>query len=534
MKTIKLAYKVILSVALIAFTSCGDMLDLEPLDNFGSGNYWKTEAQVTAYIEGIHQQLRSKQAQQHILEFGELRGGHFKDGVSADGLTISKGEIRLQNLSKDKPGVTKFGDIYGCITNLNLFIARVTDATFLPEAKKNYYLGQVYGLRALYYFDLYRVYGGVPLRLGIEVIDGELDPNKLYLPRAKPSEIMVQIKSDLDKSLEYFGDVNNFNPYGHGAKVYWSKAATECLIGDVYLWNSKVSIGDNIANEADLEKAKKHLTSVKDNYGLSLQSKFTDIYSTNNKGNSEIIFAARFLEGEQESSVPRGFTYSLVSGTTNSSSYREDGSVWNDPFEILTNGQQMYEYDVELFNSFDIEDTRRDATFMASYRKNENGELYLYGTHVRKNLGTLNSQGNRVYDGDIVYYRLAWVYLALAEIANMEGDNAKVEEYINLVRARAYGNEAGNFKFTAGDFTTNELAILREKDKEFIQEGQRWWDLCRMTLTKGGKHLVFCPEGGIDGQRAVLSEKEAYKVLWPLEQGMLDNDPMLEQTPGYE
>ncbi|MCS2808001.1 hypothetical protein NXY17_00030 [Bacteroides fragilis] len=40
------------------------------------------------------------------------------------------------------------------------------------------------------------------------------------------------------------------------------------------------------------------------------------------------------------------------------------------------------------------------------------------------------------------------------------------------------------------DFTTNELAVhSTEKDKEFIQEGQRWWDLRRMTLTKGGTPL---------------------------------------------
>ncbi len=73
-------------------------------------------------------------------------------------LAISSGEIRLQNLSKETPGVTKFGNIYGCITNINLFIARVTDANFIPEAKKNYYLGQAYGVRAFYYFDLYKVF----------------------------------------------------------------------------------------------------------------------------------------------------------------------------------------------------------------------------------------------------------------------------------------------------------------------------------------------------------------------------------------
>lgn len=322
MRNLKFIHIMVLNIAAIVATSCGDMLDLAPIDNYGSTSYWKTESQVSAYIDGLHKQLRDM-AEQHIITFGELRGGHYKDGTSADGLAISSGEIRLQNLSKETPGVTKFGNIYGCITNINLFIARVTDANFIPEAKKNYYLGQAYGLRAFYYFDLYRVYGGVPIRLGVEVIDGVLDPNKLYLGRAKPSEVISQIKKDLETSLQYFGENSDFNSYGHGTKVYWSKAATECLAGEVYLWNSKVTIGDNKATESDLSKAKKYLKDVEGNYGLQLQQDFKRIFSADNKGNSEVIMAVSYMEGEAENSLSRGYTYSLVSGTTNKDSFRE-------------------------------------------------------------------------------------------------------------------------------------------------------------------------------------------------------------------
>ena len=163
------------------------------------------------------------------------------------------------------------------------------------------------------------------------------------------------------------------------------------------------------------------------------------------------------------------------------------------------------------------------------------GELYVYGTHVCKNLGSLNAQGNRVYDGELILYRLSCVYLALAEFANMESDNAYVEKYINLVRNRAYKSEAGSHIYKASDFLTNELAILHEKDKEFVQEGQRWWDLCRMKNPKDGIPLVFCIEGDNDNKVAIHDQKTAaYKVLWPLDQNILDNDSALEQTPGYE
>jgi len=514
-------------------TSCSDALDLAPIDYYGSESYWRTEAHAIGYIDGIHKHLRDA-AWQHSIVFGELRGGHYINDVTGDGSAIDNGSIIRQNFDANNTGVSNFGDLYGRITNCNLFIARVTDATYISEEKKNYLLGMVYGLRAFYYFDLYRIYGGVPLRLGVEVIDGVLDPTKLYMSRATPSQVMAHIKSDLQKSLELFGPSNNLDPYNFGKKAYWNKAATESLIGEVYLWNAKVTTGDNAANQADLAVAKKHLENVVNNYGLTLLPDFAKVFDANNKGNDEIIFAVRFAEGEASNNLG-AYTYNISTGSVNKNSYLEDGSLFDDPLRTAgASSVQRYEYKKALFLSFDKEDRRRNATFTAAYKKDDEGNLSLWSTHVSKNIGYINSNGIRQWVGDFVFYRLSWVYLTLAEIANMEGNNAKVEEYVNKVRQRAYGTDwSSEVAYSAGDFTTNELAILKEKNKEFVQEGQRWWDLRRMTLTKGGKHLVFTSEGSIDGIPVLDEATEAHKVLWPLNKGLLDNDDALEQTPGY-
>lgn len=528
-------YGVMALSSVMVTTSCSDWLELAPEDNYGSGSYWQTEAQVTAYIDGIHKHLRDA-AFQHSLVFGELRGGNFRNGATSDGNTASYGNIILQNFDEFNTGVTKFGDVYGRITNINLFIARVTNANYISEAKKKFFLGQVYGLRAFYYFDLYRVYGGVPLRLTPDVVDGVTDPTELYMARSTPKEVMAQIKSDIATSLNYFGDVNDFDPYKRGNKVYWSKAATESLKGEVYLWTSKVTTGDDVANEADLVEAKKSFESVASNYSLSLQPSFERVFDVKNKANSEIIFAIRYLEGEATNNL-NNFLYNMATGSTKNR-FKADGTVFGDPLGVQTSGTQTCEYNLSLFNSFDDADTRKLATFIGSYSKDTTTNvLSLYGTHVRKNIGYINAQGARIYNGDMTFYRLPLIYLSLAEIANMEGNNADVEKYINLVRERAYGTEnwdPAKYGYKAGDFTQNELAILAEKDKEFVQEGQRWWDVRRMTLTKGGKHLVFCAEGNPNGSAPLLNEAtEAHKVLWPLERTILNNDPKLTQTPGY-
>lgn len=520
----------------VTLSSCkNDLLDLAPIDHYGSENYWKTPEQAKGYMIGIHNNVRS-QDWQHMMTFGELPGGSFKNAAtSSDAMSLVAGNIRLHNFDEEHT-VGNFGGLYGRIANLNLFIARV-DGCGLSDAERDYYLAQVYGLRAYYYFELHRVWGGVPIRLGTEVIDGERDQQKLYAERETPKAVLAQVRSDLEKSLKLFGDTKDFGKYGFPSKAVWSKAASECLAADVALWSAKVTTYDAKADPSQIAVAKKYLESVRDNYGLSLQKDFARIFDTSNKANSEIILASRYLEGEAGNGAA-SFLYDLNTGQSKDQ-LREDGTPFGNPFQI-SGGNQSYQYDDNLFLSYDKADSRRNATFMPVYSRKtfeEKGKMVLWGTHLCKNLGHINSQGDRVYDGDVIYYRLAWVYLALAEVANYEGDYAKVAEYINLIRQRAYGAnwDAAKYGYVAGDFTQNELAILREKDKEFVNEGQRWWDLRRMQYTKGGTHLVFKKEAGFYHGTAELDEAtESHMVLLPLAKWQLNDDPKLVQTPGYK
>ena len=51
--------------------------------------------------------------------------------------------------------------------------------------------------------------------------------------------------------------------------------------------------------------------------------------------------AVSYMEGEAENSLSRGYTYSLVSGTTNKDSFRENGTPWDDALDIQNNGQEL-------------------------------------------------------------------------------------------------------------------------------------------------------------------------------------------------
>lgn len=555
-----------LSTVLVAFSmgivSCADNLDLSPIDYYGASNFWTTEAQAIGNISAMMQQFRGYNFQT-VITYGEIRGGAYTlETTGSDGASLNSQYLREQNLSATNYGVANFGDYWGLIANANLFIARVEDADYFSnEDTKNYCLGIVYGLRAYYYFLLYRAYGGVPLRLTPDVVDGNYDATSLYMPRAKASEVMEQIKSDIATSLDYFGDQTSFDFDGDSknAKYYWSKAATEMLAGEVYLWNSKVTVGDQVADKNDLSIAKTYFQNVINNYGLSMQDSFEDVFSVNNKQNSEIIFAFQCDEDEVTNAIPVNYGYGIITGYTIGTAYDINGNLWDNPDQIAST-QQRYQYSNALWYQFDEEDTRRDITFSTSWH--DQAATQLRGTFVRKNLGGISSATNyRAYDGDQPIYRLPLAYLSLAEIANMEGNFTDVENYINLVRQRAYGEnwDPSVYAYKAGSFLENEVAILHEKDKEFVQEGQRWWDVCRMSVSaECGEtdHLVFHNEGHVAygltitenmkelnassweeaseiTVKPILETSNAYRVLWPIDSSTLGSDPTLEQTPGY-
>ena len=475
MKQLHYILGALLSVAALVNTSCSkDPLDLGPIDYYGSGSYWKTEANFDSYIVGLHKNMRD-QAWVHNVIISELRGGSYLIGTSTDGTGVSYGDILSQNFDAEHTGLSNFGDYYGKITNLRM-------------------------------------------------------------PRTDASKVLAQIKEDLDKSLSFFGSDQSFSL----GKDFWSKAATLALAGEVYLWSAKVATLDQAAGGAsDITKAKSYYDQLLSGYGLALQDNFADVFAHGKKLNSEVIFAIHYDETEATNEFNM-YTYMSDGRGITPTQLNEQGQPFGDPLNLNGAGGQRYQYINNMFLAYDKADSRRLATFLPSYDKDtyvSTGTLALYGTVCAKNTGHTNAAGVHYFDSDMIYYRLAGVYLALAEIANYQGNGADVEKYVNLVRQRGYGSnwDKSLYGFTAGSFTENELAILAEKDKEMVMEGQRWWDVRRMTLTKDGKHLVFCAEGNPahDGTSLLNESSEAHKVLWPINSGVMSNDPSIEQTTGY-
>lgn len=493
----------------ISFTSCKKQLDLSPVSSITDANYWSTPDQFDAFVSGVHARFRSHTGALQAL--GEMRSDIFgtepgNAGTFTGEATQGVERMWQQSLTLDAAGVSNFGGFYSNIVQLNLLIEKLTNTTIVTPSNKNYYLGIAYGMRAFYYFQMVRAWGDVIIQT--DAITA-IDVSNLAKPASPASEVMALIKSDIKNSLTNYGADYSFK----NQKGYWSKPATQMLKAEVFLWTAHKGGGN-----ADATIALTALNDIQTKVpSLSLLPSFANVFASNNKGNSEIIFAIRY--SLNEASLPFAGTFypqtALLANYYDSAANRKF-NVTQDNYGGLLRAPVR----VATFRKFDDLDSRKRFTIQAAYNSSAPGVYTIAGAFIKKYEGEQN-QGSRIYTNDFPIYRYADLLLMKAEAKVLLGQSPETE--INLVRSRAYG---ANYVASLHGFPNQSIdanpkeALLKERLFEFIFEGKRWLDLRRF-----GDAYVF--------EHTSVLPAEAFKVLWPVDRNSLTNNRLLTQTPGY-
>eukprot|EP01118_Nematostelium_gracile_P006836 TRINITY_DN2206_c0_g2_i1.p1 TRINITY_DN2206_c0_g2~~TRINITY_DN2206_c0_g2_i1.p1 ORF type:complete len:515 (-),score=104.36 TRINITY_DN2206_c0_g2_i1:606-2150(-) len=501
----------LVGMSAVLLGACKKDLDLKPVSSLSDASYWKTPDQVDAFVNGLHARFRGHTANFEYL--GELRSGIY--GTDPGTTASFTGEATqgfermwLHTLDVDNPGVSNFGGFYDNINQLNLLIDKLNTTAVVSEPVKANYLGIAHGMRAFYYFQLYRTWGAVIIQTEPTVT---LDIANLAKAAASEAEVLALVKADIDASNSNFGSDYSFSPKLR--KGFWSKSATQMLKAEVYLWTAHRQGG-----AADAAIAKTALTDIQANAaGLSLVANYADVFSVTNKDNSEMIFAAKNKLNE----ATLGFIGNFVPQTSLIVNFSD--SITNRKFDVVTDnygGLLRTPTRIATYRQFSDADTRKNVTIQGAYSKNANNSFSIAGAFLKKYQGEQNA-GSRAYTNDFPIYRYADLLLLLAEAKVELGESPAAE--INLVRARAYGINYNastlGYPNQAVDANPRE-AILQERLLEFIGEGKRWYDLRRM-----GDQYVFAKTG--------LPAAQAFKLLWPIDRLTLTNNRSLKQTEGY-
>ena len=93
------------------------------------------------------------------------------------------------------------------------------------ESERLRHFGEAYFLRAWTYYELVKIFGGVPLRTTIEAVN---------LPRASVDEVYALIASDIKNAIEMMP--NQIYPAGNAMAGHATKYAAEALAARVFLF----------------------------------------------------------------------------------------------------------------------------------------------------------------------------------------------------------------------------------------------------------------------------------------------------------
>lgn len=170
---------------------------------------------------------------------------------------------------------------YQGIFRTNMILENIDKPTW-TDVQKGKVEGQARFLRGMFYFDMARMFGEVPL---------VLETKSQNLPKAPAAEIYAQIATDLKASIEAFADV----PYGPAVYSEMGRAnkwVAEALMARVFLFYTgyyevpDLPLVDGTTITKDQVVA--WLADCKDNSGYQLMSEFRNLwpYSVANATNS--------------------------------------------------------------------------------------------------------------------------------------------------------------------------------------------------------------------------------------------------------
>lgn len=406
-----------------------------------------------------------------------------------------------------RPDEFPFSDMYYA------FVPAVTSATSaIVQLKKmedvigadvlKRYLAELKVARAYFMFDLYNMYGPVP------VITDEADIpnlNKLgYKERPTQEQMVGLIKADLTEEI-----INSLPEKLRGSEYgrMDQGAAWMCLL--------KLCLHEKDWNGV-IDCAKK----IKD-LGYKLEENYAKIWSIDNEQNDEIIFAMVCKP------TPEGVA----------NNYRAHvlPPDWASPNGYPVEGWNGYKVPKEFYSTFDPADKRLE-TLIDEYMNTEGKMVSAIETHS----GALplkyseDPAGTGVNQGvDYVIYRYADVVLAWAEALNeINGPTQKAIDLINDIRGRAFDDESKKIRLEdfAGDKGKLRDHILKERGWELYFEGLR-----REDLIRHGKFVEYANDPDKMGNRNPQGNAKDFHILYPIPNGVIvESGGVIKQNPGYD
>ena len=538
----------------IVNTSCSKFLDILPMNEVVLENFWTEKADVTSVLNGCYESLEHNDAMIRMGVWGEVRSDNMQAGANVPN---NVNEILKENLlpSNDLCNWAKFYEAINRCNTVCYYAPQVQaiDPNY-TEDEMRAQVAEATALRALSYFYLIRTFRDVPY-----TTKPSIDDTQVYVLPATPFDaVLDSLITDLervkDDAVRRFVVDESDDAYLNSSKI--TRWAVYTLLADLYLWkgdwNNAINYCDKVIegkrqqyDEMILREGQVNDITLIDEIPMIMEkpvgstvygNAYNEIFA---QGNSfEGIFELYYGSRQGRSNV---WTSNYYFGSRdNPVGYlscpdflARDAATGNNSIFKKTDGR-IYENTQLSSSTYAI--TKYTCSNVSYTTQNINSEKDMrmsktYGTASRANW---------------IIYRLSDVILIKAEalIERNEGDDFTTAfNLINVVNKRANNVVEGDNRTStlkASDYTDSKAAmealVLEERQREFLFEGKRWYDLVRFARRDGNNSRL------IDlATRKLLENVNAIKIkladpnviYFPYYRNELKVNPLLKQNPAF-
>jgi len=398
---------------------------------------------------------------------------------------------------------TWWRQMYQGIGAANLALSSIPkiEAVGLTDDVRNNMLAEAHTIRALFYFELVRLYGAVPMVTSVVTNLDSIKPTRTDAKTIYDQIIIPDLLAAEASTLPWS------DPSGRVGM-----GAVKSLLADVYLTYAGKAIDGG--EEFYAESAKRSLEVVEDG-GFTLFDEYTDMIDPANKNTKEFIWQSQYAASQNVNNPLTALTIPNFSGISKYSD--EYGSVWptNEFIASYPAGDKRVEEKEFYFSEYEAINGSGLKTFDHKY-------IYKY---FDVNAVTETAKSDLNY----TIYRLADVMLMYAEASNRAegGPNATAIDYVNQIRDRAALAPIGALGQDAF-----EQEVWSQRYFELAFENKMWFDIVRTRKVRNDVTGNF--DDFVGHTRTIGGTFSEKNLLIPVPKQEFDVNPnVLPNNPGY-
>ncbi|MDE3252951.1 MAG: RagB/SusD family nutrient uptake outer membrane protein [Bacteroidota bacterium] len=465
MKKLRIDNWFIAGAMMLSLVACKKgFVDIQPSGQFLTENYYQDQTQAYGALVGVYDVMRKNSGGfENMITM--MNAGSDDNYAGGGGATDGAGIQGFSNYTLTSTIIPRsfWTDHYQGIFRANTLLLKLPKTT-MDAALKTRFDAEAKALRALYYFNLVRMFKNIPL-----LLEPLTATNMYQVKQAAPADVYAQIEKDLLDAINGLpATISLTTEAGR-----FTKGAAQALLGKVYLYDNKGTLA--AAQFASVNGPTPGGTS---QYGYKLLTNFSDLWVVSNKFNSESILevghssAGNSDWGFWGSGADEGNTVNVMVGPRSYS--RPAGSTAPD----LPSGWSFNVFTQDFYDAIKS-DPRFDATVFdlkalkaagkADYIEGYQNTGYFLNKFLPRQSDVRTGGGAQElnFKQDTYVIRLADTYLMEAEALGATG--ARAQALLDAVRARV----------GLAPVPVSMAAIKTERRLELAGEGHRFFDLVR-------------------------------------------------------